>query len=120
MSRPAGINGISLSCHTVGIAYGLATAGTPDASLTAGLGYGFEGTNLADKPAVIFGGEFRFSRRVGFVSENWLVPGADAPLVCYGLRFWGGTLSVDLALVRILNGEDMGLGIPYVDFVYGF
>ena len=39
--------------QTAGILYGVATLGSPDASLTAGLGYGFEGGDFAKTPMVM-------------------------------------------------------------------
>jgi len=104
----------------VGILYGVGTHGTPDGSITAGLGYGFVGSDLAEKPMIMLGGESRFSRRAAFVTENWIFPGVDRPLISYGIRFFGEAISVDLALVNTI-GEGMFLpGFPYIDFVYNF
>ncbi|HAD82923.1 MAG: hypothetical protein A2509_04300 [Candidatus Edwardsbacteria bacterium RIFOXYD12_FULL_50_11] len=105
---------------TVGVLYGAGTYGGPDRSFTAGLGYGFAGDEMADRPMVMVGGEHRLSRRVSFVTENWLFPGLDQPLVSAGFRFFGEGLAVDLALANVL-GEDMVTpGIPFIDFVYNF
>lgn len=101
-----------------GIAYGVGTFGSPDASLTAGLGWGFSGTEFSNRPIALLGGDFRLSRRVSFVTENWLIPETD-PLVSFGLRFMGERMSVDLAMVRPM-GEGVGLGLPWVDFVINF
>jgi hypothetical protein len=104
----------------VGVAWGVGTFGTPDASLTAGLGYGFVDDNFADKPLVMIGGESRFLRRMAFVSENWVFPGIDEPVISYGLRFFGEALSVYLAFFNVLGKDALFPGIPYVDFVYNF
>ena len=85
---------------TAGILYTVGTYGTPDASITAGFGYGFAGSELADKPMVMLGGEKRLSRRIALVTENWIFPEVANPLVSYGFRFMGESLSVDLALYR--------------------
>lgn len=104
----------------VGVLYGVGTRGSRDRSFTAGLGYGFEGDKLADRPMVMLGGEYRVSRRISLVTENWMFPGLDQPLVSAGFRFFGEGLAVDLALANVL-GEDMLFpGIPFVDFVYNF
>ena len=103
-----------------GILYGVGTIGDPDASLTAGLGYGFTGEDLADTPAILLGGNLRLSRRVSFVSENYLLPGVDAPVVSYGLRFFGETLAVDLAFITPLGEEVRFPGIPFVGFAVHF
>ena len=104
----------------VGVLYGVGTFGKPDASLTVGLGYGFVDDDFAEKPMLMVRGEKRFARRISFVSVKWIIPGADQPLISYGLRFFGEGLSVDLALLNTI-GEDMIFpGIPYVDFVFNF
>ncbi len=104
----------------VGILYGVGTFGKPDASLTVGLGYGFVDDEFAEKPMLMVGGEKRFSRRVSFVSENWIIPGADQPLISYGFRFFGEGISVDLALLNTLGDDMIFPGLPYVDFVFNF
>ena len=104
----------------VGILYGVATMGREDLSFTAGFGYGFEGGDFASKPMIMLGGEARLTRRLSFVTENWILPGVDEPLVSYGLRLFGEKMSVDLALVNFI-GEGMFFpGLPYVDFVFNF
>lgn len=106
--------------NTVGILYGLGTLGTQDSNFSAGLGYGFKGSELAEKPMVMIGFQFRLARRVSLVSENWVFPGVDQPLVSYGIRFFGEKMSVDLAFIKTL-GEEIGFpGVPYVDFVFKF
>jgi hypothetical protein len=104
----------------VGILYGVGTVGNPDASFTLGLGYGFVDDEFANKPMVVIGGEKRISRRTAFVSENWIMPGIDNPLISYGLRFFGEKMSVDLALINILGDEFIFPGVPYIDFVINF
>ena len=104
----------------VGILYGVGTFGDTDGSLTVGLGYGFVDDELADKPMFMIGGEKRLSRRVSFVSENWIFPGADFPVVSYGFRFFGEGISVDLALFNALGEEGFFPGLPWIDFVFNF
>ncbi len=106
---------------TVGILYGVGTYGKPDASITAGLGYGFFDHKVANKPMVILGGEKRISRRMALVSENWIFPIADNPLiVSYGVRFFGEGLSVDLAFMNTIGEDFLFPGFPYIDFVFCF
>jgi len=104
----------------VGILYGVGTYGSLDGSITVGLGYGFVDTDFADKPMVVLGGERRFSRRSAFVTENWIFPGVDQPLISYGIRFFGEKLSVDLALFNTIPEGFLFPGIPYIDFVFNF
>jgi hypothetical protein len=105
---------------TVGILYGVGTYGSPDASLTLGLGFGYADSKVAEKPLILLGGEKRLSRRLAFVSENFVFPGMDNPLASYGLRFFGENLSIDLAFFSLL-GEGPGFpGMPYIDFMIKF
>jgi len=104
----------------VGIIYGVGTFGDPDGSLTVGLGYGFVEDEIVDKPMFMIGGEKRLSRRVSFVSENWIFPEVDQPLVSAGFRFFGEGISVDLALFNVLGEDTIFPGIPWVDFVFNF
>ena len=104
----------------VGILYGVSTFGSPDASFTLGLGVGFVDGNLADRPMVMVGGEKRLTRRTAFVTENWIFPGADQPLISFGLRFFGEKLSVDLGLLNTIGEETFFPGAPYIDFVVKF
>ena len=106
--------------NTAGIFYTVGTYGTPDASVTAGIGYGYVEDEFADRPMVMVGGEKRLSRRISFVTENWMVPGVDNLIISYGVRFFGESLSVDLALVNILGEDSVFPGVPYIDFVYNF
>jgi hypothetical protein len=106
--------------NIVGILYGLGTYGTPDLNFSAGLGYGFRGSDLAEKPMVMIGFQSRLARRVSFVSENWVFPGVDQPLVSYGIRFFGEKLSVDLAFINPLGEGALFPGFPYIDFVFKF
>ncbi|MBA7671555.1 hypothetical protein ES703_79714 [subsurface metagenome] len=106
--------------QSVGILYGVGTLGSTDASFTAGLGFGFVDTDIADEPMVMLGGEVRTARNMSLVTENWMLPGVDQPLISYGLRLFGERLSVDLAFITTI-GEGMFFpGIPYIDFVYNF
>jgi len=104
----------------VGILYGVGTVGSTDASFTFGLGYGFVDNDLAEKPMIVLGGEKRLSRRLAFVSENWIMPGVDNPFISYGIRFFGEKMSIDLALWNTLSDDIIFPGIPYIDFVINF
>ena len=104
---------------TGGIYYGVGTFGDGNASVTLGGGYGFAGGRIEAKPVGMIGGELRVSRRIGIVTENYLLPVSDNNfLYSFGLRFMGEKLTTDLALVNV-SGSDV-IGIPYVDFVFRF
>jgi len=105
---------------TAGILYGVGTYGTSNGSITAGFGYGFIDNDVAEKPMLMVGGEKRLTRHTAFVTENWVFPGLDQPLISYGFRFFGERLSVDLAFVNLLGKDAIFPGMPYVDFVFNF
>jgi hypothetical protein len=105
---------------SAGIVYGVGTYGTDDNSFTAGLGYGYADKQMADKPMVMLGGEYRLSRRTAFVTENWIFPGIDQPVVSAGIRFFGEGMCFDLALVNVIGEGAVAPGIPYADFVINF
>jgi hypothetical protein len=104
----------------VGVLFGTCTVGDGDKSLTFGLGDGFVDGDFADKPAVLVGGEYRVARRMSLVTENWVFPGVDDPLISYGVRFFGEGLSVDLAFVNILSEDAFFPGIPLLGVTYNF
>jgi hypothetical protein len=109
----------SESAPAVGILYSVGTWGNPNRSITGGIGYGYLDWELADKPMVMIGGEVRAARRISFVTENWTIPGVEGALLSYGMRFFGESLSVDLAFINSTQGMIFP-GIPYIDFVYKF
>jgi hypothetical protein len=107
---------------TFGIAYGVATFGSPDAQITTGAGFGYAQGRFAQDPVLMVGGEKRLSRRTAFISENYLFPSADETnnVVSYGLRFFGDRLSVDFALINTIGDETIFPGVPYVAFAVKF
>ncbi|MCH8304833.1 MAG: hypothetical protein IIB94_06850 [Candidatus Marinimicrobia bacterium] len=104
--------------ENVGILYGTTTFGESDNALTVGLGYGYVGSNLADKPMIMIGGERRIGKRTKFLTENWLFPGADEPLFSVGIRWFGEKLAADFGLFRSAGMEF--LGVPWLDIVVNF
>ena len=97
-----------------GVLYGVGTWGSPDASMTAGMGYGFVQDELADHPAIMLGGEVRAAPRLSLVTENYLLPGRNV-IVSGGLRFMGRDLSVDLAAARFAD-EYHAFWFPLLSF----
>jgi len=105
--------------NTFGIAYGAASWGTPDASFTAGAGYGFVNGDIANKPALMLGTELRFARRASFVSENYILPEVGGAVLSYGVRLMGESLSVDLAFVNLTSNGKIP-GVPFIGFAFQF
>ncbi len=100
--------------------YAAGTVGPPGKSFTLGLGYARVGDGWGDKPLVFVGGDFRLSRRLSFVTENWLIPGLKSPLLSYGFRFFSRKMTVDLAFYNIVGEGSFFPGFPYIAFVYSF
>lgn len=104
--------------EAVGIAFGVGTYGSRDNNITAGAGYGF--SSQGDGISILtLGGMARIGKNVALVSENFLIPTESASLVSYGIRFFGESLSVDLAFFNTLDGPIFP-GIPYIDLVLHF
>ncbi|HUQ98135.1 MAG TPA: hypothetical protein VM166_01695 [Gemmatimonadaceae bacterium] len=104
---------------TGGIYYAVGSVGDGNSSVTIGGGYGFAGGKIESKPVGMLGAEHRISRRIGIVTENYLLPVSDDNvLYSFGLRFMGEKLTTDLALVNVAGSGI--IGVPYVDFVFRF
>jgi len=110
---------------TLGIAYGVGTWGTRDRAITAGAGWGFQWgggeSSLSNSPVLVLGVETRISRRVKFLSENWiLTEGAGGfTLLSGAFRFIGDRLSTDFGLIGIAGGG-VGCCLPTLNFVWNF
>lgn len=105
-----------------GIAYGVATIGAGDSAATIGVGYAYardDGDDHGDGRAIVamVGGERRVSRRVKFMTENYMWDGGG--LLSGGVRFLGERLSADVGLVVPLNAEKF-FAFPVVNFVWVF
>ncbi|MBD3167380.1 hypothetical protein GF324_12335 [bacterium] len=105
---------------SAGIVYGIGSYGTSDRSIILGAGYGYADGRMADKPMITLGGQRRIGRSTKLLSENWLLPGIDWPVLSLGIRWFAESLSADFALVRPMDPKFTFLGIPYVDFVWHF
>lgn len=105
----------------LGFAGGLVTLGDDDRQLTAGLSWSVLRFRWVTRyPLLTVGGQWRFSKRLGFVTENMLlpIPGERSPyLLSYALRIMGKELAGDLGFFN--NGaiaQSIALGIPYASF----
>jgi len=66
----------------------------------------------------MIGGERQASRRMSFVTENYLWKGGEGVLTG-GVRFFGERLSADLGLAVPLGAGEL-FAFPVVNFVYVF
>ena len=106
--------------NTFGIAYGVATWGGPDAAYTLGAGYGFAEGKLARNPMAMVGGTKRISRRLAFVTENWIFPNAqDHPLISAGFRSIGDKVSWDFGGITVL-GTSTTVIVPWLGAAWKF
>ncbi len=110
---------------TFGMAYGVGTWGTRDRAFTAGAGWGFRWggnqSSMSNAPVIVLGGETRVSRRVKFITENWVFTGGSdgASLVSGAVRFIGERLSSDFGVIGAA-GSGVGCCFPMVNFVWNF
>ncbi len=102
---------------SIGIAYAITTYGTRDSAISAGLGYGYaRGGNESGRTTLaMIGGEHRISKRVAFVTENYIWSGSG--ILSAGVRFFGDHLSTDLGLMKPV---DVDVVAPVVNFVWSF
>lgn len=98
--------------------YGVGTFGDADLAFTVAIGYGMEGSDLADSPVLVGGFETRVARRMKLVSENWIFPG-DVALLSIGPRFMGERLSADVGLGWLV-GDGEAFLFPLVNFVFSW
>jgi hypothetical protein len=107
--------------YNLGIAYGVVTAGNADSAFTVGAGYAYErsGEDGDDggSPLLMVGGERRVSRRIKFVTENYVF--RDGGIVSGGVRFLGERLSVDLGMVAPIGVGEF-FAVPIINFVWKF
>ena len=104
----------------VSVLYGVGTWGTTERNVTAAFGYGLVDGKFADRPLIVLGGEQRLTRRLAFITENWMIPGIDNVLISYGLRFLTEKFTTDFAFLNTVGKEALFPGIPYIDFVFNF
>ncbi len=109
------------SVNTFGIAYGVATWGGRDGAFSAGAGYGFAEGRLAKNPMVMLGGTRRMSRRLSFVTENWIFPNVqDHPLISAGIRTLGESVTWDLAALTVIGTGGGTVVVPWFGAAWKF
>jgi hypothetical protein len=101
-----------------GLVYGVATVGTVDYSMTAGIAYAYDQEAVADRPVIFMGCQIRISRTAALITENWFRPESIPPLVSLGVRFFKEKFAVDWALYNVAGEDAVVPGIPYVGMVW--
>ncbi len=90
----------------------LGTYGTKENNLTIGAGYGLASGGISDSPVITIGGMMRVSKKIGLVTENYLLTGESSGITSFGFRFIGKKKTIDL---MIFEG-----GVPAIDIVLQF
>jgi hypothetical protein len=99
-----------------GLVYGTVTAGSEIASFTGSLAFPFyTGSDFESQPIVTLGAEYRVSRVVKLITENWFVPGEDGALFSLGIRGITGDFIVEFA--GVVPTVDV-IVFPLVSFAY--
>jgi hypothetical protein len=87
-----------------GVIYGIGTFGSRDKNLSVGLGWGYGGGELADRPTITLSAMIRTGPRGYFMTENYFV---DAGTETVGMVSFGGRRIIGNAAL------DYGLFIPW-------
>jgi hypothetical protein len=109
-----------------GLAFGVATFGGRDRSLSLGVGVADAGLGDGLDPTaiVMIGGAVTVSPRIALVSENWLVLHDGLELgeqpIGLALRFLGDRLSADVGFVTVPAALDDGAIVPWVSVSFRF
>lgn len=111
-----GVIHFAVANHGAGIAYAVTTVGAAEKAATLGFGYAYAGNERA--PILMVGGEYRSSRRIKWITENWIWGGGSNGFVSGGVRFLGERLSADLGLIVPL--VDDTVAFPMVSFAWRF
>ena len=131
------ILGIIPGPQLVGIFYGVTTIGTEENNLTIGGGAFYFNEELLERPILTISGMARASKKIAFVTENWIIPYTERvystnsyyytkkityhPFFSYGLRLMNKKYTFDFAFINSKEiAEILFIGIPYIDFVYSF
>ena len=110
---------LNIDDHSVGIAYAAGTFGSRDDAVTVGVGWAYSNNDRNDEGAavVMIGGERRASRRLKWITENYIWNGGG--FVSGGVRFLGDSLTADLGLVSPLGIDELYV-FPVMNFVWKF
>jgi hypothetical protein len=107
--------------YDMGIGYGVLTYGDKNNNITAGIGYGFQEGELAQRPTLTLSGMFRVAERFSFVTENWFVNGEDGyqAFISVSARYMFDRLSIDFGFVNPVQ-FGLAIGIPVIGVVIPF
>ncbi|MBC8089857.1 MAG: hypothetical protein H7Z40_21565 [Phycisphaerae bacterium] len=107
--------------RSLGVLYGVATAGSRESNLSLGAGWGYAEDKISNRPVLTIGGQHRVGKRVALISENWILPfeGNGSGFISYGVRLLAEKVSIDLALGNVPD-QMFFPGIPLVGVAFKF
>ena len=106
--------------ETVGVAYGVGTFGNSDRAVTTGLGFFYAGNDFSNHVALMVGGETRVSRRIKFLTENYVIYSSQFALFSGGLRFMGDRFATEVGAGAALVDSSLQCCLPLLNFNYTF
>ena len=102
-----------------GIVYVTNTFGSRDNNFTAGLGYGYAAGEWAKQPSISISGQFRMSRKWGFVTENYILKGVG--IISANARRLSEDSAWDFGLLYPITSEGSPpFAIPFVGYTILF
>ena len=104
--------------ESAGMVYGALTAGSETASFTGGIAFPFvSDTGFSDEPVPVLGGEFRVSKALKLMTENWISLAEGGALLSLGGRVISGQFTAELAGVLPTEGDFV---LPVVNVSFGW
>ena len=97
---------------SIGTLSGLATYGTEEHNFTIGAGYGIGEGEISSDAVITVNGMTRLTKRIGLVTENYILPGNSEFINAIGFRLINKKNTMDFMLLEGL--------LPLVDFVFKF
>lgn len=118
----AGSFGFNTERATAGILYGVGTLGNRDNNFSAALGYGFANGTLAKRPVVTLSGQYRVTRKIGLLTENYILPEVFFGIT--GARFMNSNFSFDVGIMYGNIAEELNtngiIPFPFLGFALPF
>ncbi len=104
-----------------GILYGSGTIGNRDNNFTFGLGYGYSGGEMAERPIINLSMMTRVSSKTYLLSENYYISagGNGMVLLSFGARSFAKNLGIDYGLFAPIT-ESFTIAIPWLGMTVPF
>ncbi len=106
-----------------GLLYGMSTFGSRDKNITVGIGWGFAGGEVGQRPTVNLSGMIRTSKSWYLMTENYYLDfgGGGVGMLSFGARHMFKKLGLDFGLFVPFSTDDIGLvAIPWLGLTIPF